>query len=186
MEGLTVISGSGERFELALHGKEEIRRLAEIMEKFTGLAPEERRKQIIVTVNPFFPQHYQRSLQNLSAADAAKLASAFAQCCGGPGQTPPPSEEGDEAGKCENPFETEERIFSDTVIAAAFHYKWHLEYAAALPEELLKRCLRIAGAVPGKEAPSPPVEVHLTPEEIARAAARSAKALEKLSLAQHS
>ena len=77
MEGLTVISGSGERFELALHGKEEIRRLAEIMEKFTGLAPEERRKQIIVTVNPFFPQHYQRSLQNLSAEH---IVLEFAKC----------------------------------------------------------------------------------------------------------
>ena len=209
MESLTVISGSGERFELALYGKEEMHRLAEVMEKFTGLAPEERRKKIIGTVNPFFPQHYQKSLQDLSAPDAAKLASALVQCWGRRSSGSPQKNEGDATVSTtpeqreteEQPTEslrpqegeatvrsapeqyhTEEHVFSDTVIAAAFHYKWSLEYAAALPEQLLKRCLHIAGAAPGDQPPAQQFELPLTPEEIARAAARSAEALKKLSL----
>ena len=187
METLTVISGSGEMFELALHGKEEMDRLGKAMKELTGAVPEERRQKILGVAASFFPQQYRKSLQDLSRPDAAKLASALAECCrraekNGKTEDLTDNSSEDPADTLwefsrENPVSS----FSDRVIAAAFYYKWSLEYAAALPEELLERCLRFAGGDRRKPEQISPVET-LTPEEIAQAAVRGAAAVEKLFL----
>ena len=69
--------------------------------------------------------------------------------------------------------------FSTEVIQAAYCYKWTLEYACALPRELLRRCLEVA-AGKGRFAPSlPAAALHLSPGEIKKAAARGAAAIRK-------
>ena len=68
------------------------------------------------------------------------------------------------------------RSYGDEVIAAAYCYKWHLEYAASLPPELLERCLRIAGV--RHRAPEP--EVTFSAEEINDAIRRNEELREKL------
>ena len=69
--------------------------------------------------------------------------------------------------------------FSTEVIQAAYCYKWTLEYACALPRELLQRCLEVA-AGKGRFAPSAPAAaLHLSPGEIKKAAARGAAAIRK-------
>lgn len=71
----------------------------------------------------------------------------------------------------------EGRGISDEVILAAFRFKWSLEYAASLPEELLRRCLDVAGVRRSLATSEIPVDVY-TPEAIRKAAERAAKAVE--------
>lgn len=66
---------------------------------------------------------------------------------------------------------------TDEVILAAFRFKWSLEYAASLPEELLRRCLEVAGERRPFALSEIPVDVY-TEEAVRRAAERAAKAVE--------
>ena len=69
-----------------------------------------------------------------------------------------------------------ERRYSDGVIAAAYCYKWHLEYAASLSAELLERCLQIAGV----RRKAPEQEFSLSTEELNKALRRNQELRERL------
>lgn len=69
-----------------------------------------------------------------------------------------------------------ERRYSDGVIAAAYCYKWHLEYAASLSAELLERCLQIAGV----RRKAPEQEPPLSTEELNKALRRNQELRERL------
>lgn len=69
-----------------------------------------------------------------------------------------------------------ERRYSDEVIAAAYCYKWHLEYAASLSAELLERCLQIAGV----RRKAPEQEFSLSTEELNKALRRNQELRERL------
>ena len=71
----------------------------------------------------------------------------------------------------------QERSFSDEVIAAAYCYKWHLEYAASLPAELLERCLATAGV---RLHSPPPPPVSFSAQEISDALRRNKELRERL------
>ena len=78
MEQLTVISGSGESFELALTDNAALQRAAVLREKMATLSPEQLRMEVVGIFREIFPSRYQEPLERISAADAFKLASAFA------------------------------------------------------------------------------------------------------------
>ena len=69
-----------------------------------------------------------------------------------------------------------EIAYSDEVIAAAYCYKWHLEYAASLSAELLERCLQIAGV----RRKAPEQELPLSTEELNKALRRNQELRERL------
>ena len=69
-----------------------------------------------------------------------------------------------------------DRAYSDEVIAAAYCYKWHLEYAASLSAELLERCLQIAGV----RRKAPEQEFSLSTEELNKALRRNQELRERL------
>ena len=72
--------------------------------------------------------------------------------------------------------EDPDRAYSDEVIAAAYCYKWHLEYAASLSAELLERCLQIAGV----RRKAPEQEFSLSTEELNKALRRNQELRERL------
>ena len=76
---------------------------------------------------------------------------------------------------------TQER-FSDRVIAAAYCYKWQLEYAASLEPELLERCLICAGALPREKVRAEREEVSPTDEELENALRRNREVLRKFNV----
>ena len=76
---------------------------------------------------------------------------------------------------------TQER-FSDRVIAAAYCYKWQLEYAASLEPELLERCLICAGALPREKVTAEREEVSPTDEELENALRRNREVLRKFNV----
>ncbi|MBR2373133.1 MAG: hypothetical protein IKA87_02770 [Lentisphaeria bacterium] len=66
---------------------------------------------------------------------------------------------------------------NDDIIAVALAFKWTLEYAASLPQELLHRCMKHAGLTVIKSVRPMPVP-DFSPEDIRGAAERGLKALE--------
>lgn len=269
MENLTVISGSGERYELLLPDPSQISRSAAALREALKENCDTRKRKVRQILAPFFPLRCRESLEELSVPDLLKLLAAFRTISGkeneeaslfpiaekgspeeesesvppvkeqisfsaGTGKKDDPEEEGKNffrsvsalfaplenvhaekgtadreinffslfSGKKRNKFQKqpsfikqllfpsrlkspsaaaeEEKIkknFSDEVIAAAFHYKWHLEYAASLPSDLLKRCLETAGTdFRGKEL----MTQSFSEEEIARAVRRGKEALSKV------
>lgn len=210
MEHLTVISGSGERIELAFSGTEHFWRIFSDEKLLTQeLSPGET-QELLGELHFFFPPRYQTRLAALSASDNCKLVSALAllfrqrgaeafftsaeKSCsthhsdGGGGE----GKEGPSASEkvFEQTFRQQEQKsftlshhpYSDDVIKAAFLYKWSLEYAASLEQELLERCLRIGSGNMASPAPSPAAAAYFfpAPEEIAAAAARGAEARRKI------
>ena len=82
MEHLTVISGSGETFELALPVQEEIDRIAAGFRETITLPRAHFRERVIARLQEYFPVSYRSPLERISVSDAFKLASALMALAG--------------------------------------------------------------------------------------------------------
>ena len=77
MEHLTVISGSGDTFELSLPSQEEIGRIAAIFRETISLPRALFRERVISNLQEYFPVSYRSPLERITVSDAFKLASAL-------------------------------------------------------------------------------------------------------------
>lgn len=82
MEHLTVISGSGETFELSLPVQEEIDRIAAGFRETITLPRAHFRERVIARLQEYFPVSYRSPLERISVSDAFKLASALMALAG--------------------------------------------------------------------------------------------------------
>ena len=202
MNFLAVKTGSGSFFDLRLPRGEAGKKLIFILQELFRKNDETFRRKVIESTRVLFPENWRRPLDYISEADARKLGEALLIALR---EELPRHTSREEECSCrreeEKCFDTFKREvprhtsredkplnaekqeaclnFSTEVIQAAYCYKWTLEYACALPRELLRRCLEVA-AGKGRFAPSAPAAaLHLSPGEIKKAAARGAAAIRK-------
>ena len=77
MEHLTVISGSGDTFELSLPSQEKIGRIAALFRENISLPRDLFRERVISHLQEYFPVSYRSPLERITVSDAFKLASAL-------------------------------------------------------------------------------------------------------------
>ena len=202
MNFLAVKTGSGSFFDLRLPRGEAGKKLIFILQELFRKNDETFRRKVIESTRVLFPENWRRPLDYISEADARKLGEALLIALRE--ELPRHTSREEECScrreeeKCFDTFRKEVPLnsfredkplnaekqeaclnFSTEVIQAAYCYKWTLEYACALPRELLRRCLEVA-ADKGRFAPSAPAAaLHLSPGEIKKAAARGAAAIRK-------
>ena len=203
MGTLRILSGGGELFDIPVPEGAALRRVAAAVELLTAGSTGPGRERLAALLEPLFPRKYQRPLFNISGQDALKLGRALLPsfpCPAPAGSDLCPEKRLSDAlhdmnnvsCKREVPKltsrkevhapelprpEKAEAANEDEVIALAFAFKWTLEYAAALPPRRRAKCLDFCRF--RRERPDHP-ETAFTPEELARAVARNAAALEKL------
>ena len=157
-EGIMIVSGTGDSFPLELPQLSTKCKILNELHSAYCISFAEGKKRGIQLLRNFFPERYRKALEKMSEGDFFKLFFALGQ----------------HYRECR---EKESHGYSDEVIALAFLYKWRLDYAAALPPELRRRCLEHAGVK--KNARNTEAKADASSGELAHAIARTLEAIRK-------
>ena len=198
MTSLRILSGGGELFDIPVPEGAARERVAAAVELLTAGSTGPGRERLAALLEPLFPRKYRRSLFNLSGEDALRLGRALLPSfpCPAParpdlsaGGAAPAARTGTDGASREGEVPQRRALLPEfpppaeeipaeeaETIALAFAFKWTLEYAASLPPRLRAGCLEYCRL---RRERSAPAETAFTPEELARAVARNAAALEK-------
>jgi len=198
MSSLRILSGWDELFDIPVPEGAAQERVAAAVELLAAGNTGPGRERLASLLEPLFPRKYRRSLFNISGQDALRLGRALLPPvpCPAParpdlsaGQYAPAASTGTDGTSHEGEFPRKTAILPEfpppaeeppaeeaETIALAFAFKWTLEYAASLTPRQRAGCLKYCRLHRERSAPA---ETVFTPEELARAVARNAAALEK-------